>query len=685
MGRKISAKGTPMRTRKLYLLPGLLCGLVFAFAITSPTARAQTTAPNEWTWMGGNNMIGDVCTQGVFCGRPGIYGTLGTPSGGNNPGGRYSGAAWTDNSGKLWLFGGGGFDSAGNNFFLNDLWKFDPASNEWTWVGGSNLVNQTGVYETIGVAAAASVPGARECAVTWTDANGRFWLFGGWGMDGHGEYSALSDLWEFDPSLGQWKWVSGNTFVNQPAVFGTLGVPAPANKPGGLYEAASWIDSSGRLWLFGGYGYDSNAVLGELNDLWRFDPSTNEWTWLGGNSAVGTYCVNGEFCGYVGVYGTMGTPSAGNIPGSRINPATWIDGAGNLWLAFGDGYDDTGAWGDFDDIWQFSPATNEWTWWGGYNTIGTNGRHAGVYGSLGTFSSNNLPGSRDSDSAWTDQSGHAWLFGGWGWDSLSNTGVLNDLWEFDASLNEWVWMGGSSTIGAYDGEGQSGWSGVYGIQGTPSAANLPGSRDSSMTWTGSDGRFWLFGGYGFDSTHAWGSLNDLWIYQPSSATFPVPDFSLAATPASSTVTAGQFGTTSISVTPANGFNSTVSFSCSGLPSGATCIFSPQTVTPSAGVASTTLNVTTDVSMAAIQRPAGPLFPVGALAALACCLGWKKRRLFPILPLIVVIAIGLSQLNGCSGANSGGVPSTPQSATYTITVNATSGSLAHSTSFSLTVN
>jgi hypothetical protein len=165
----------------------------------------------------------------------------------------------------------------------------------------------------------------------------------------------------------------------------------------------------------------------------------------------------------------------------------------------------------------------------------------------------------------------------------------------------------------------------------------------------------------------------------------VMDFSVAATPTSQTVTGGQNGTTSISVTPANGFNSAVTFSCSGLPSGASCGFLPQTVTPSGSAASTTLTVTTTTSMAAIHRHASPFFPISALAALVGCVGWKRRRLFQFLGLIVVGVIGLSSLNGCGGGTSGVGTTPPQSATYTITVNATSGSLVHSTPFSLTVN
>jgi hypothetical protein len=38
--------------------------------------------------------------------------------------------------------------------------------------------------------------------------------------------------------------------------------------------------------------------------------------------------------------------------------------------------------------------------------------------------------------------------------------------------------------------------------------------------------------------------------------------------------AGQSGTATFTVTPMNGFNSQVSFACSGLPSGATCTLNP---------------------------------------------------------------------------------------------------------------
>ena len=69
---------------------------------------------------------------------------------------------------------------------------------------------------------------------------------------------------------------------------------------------------------------------------------TNEWTWVGGSSSVGS---NG---GQPGVYGTLGAPASGNVPGGRFGPVSWTDGSGNLWLFGGQGYDADGNYGNLN-------------------------------------------------------------------------------------------------------------------------------------------------------------------------------------------------------------------------------------------------------------------------------------------------------------------------------------------------
>ncbi len=73
------------------------------------------------------------------------------------------------------------------------------ASNagQWTWADGANTISQKGIYGTEDIPAAANVPGARENSVSWSDASGNLWLFGGLGYDSTGSNGYLNDLWAF--------------------------------------------------------------------------------------------------------------------------------------------------------------------------------------------------------------------------------------------------------------------------------------------------------------------------------------------------------------------------------------------------------------------------------------------------------------------------------------------------------
>ena len=141
----------------------------------------------EWTWISGSDLAS----------QPGTYGPLGTGASSIVPGARAQAFGWSDAAGNFWLFGGTGLDSVGSDGSLNDLWKY--SAGEWTWMGGSNVVNQSGTYGTRGTAASNNVPGARSGAVSWTDASGNLWLFGGGGYDSTGTAGWLNDLWKYEP------------------------------------------------------------------------------------------------------------------------------------------------------------------------------------------------------------------------------------------------------------------------------------------------------------------------------------------------------------------------------------------------------------------------------------------------------------------------------------------------------
>ena len=377
----------------------------------------------------------------------------------------------------------------------------------WVWTGGSNTIpgsnyGNDGIYGTLGVPAAGNIPGGREYGAYCTDASGNFWMFGGYGYDSAGTFAAyLNDLWEFSPSTNQWAWMGGSSThsgFGQKGVYGTLGVGGPGNAPGGRDSAACWIDSVGNLWLFGGTGYDSNGSFGYLNDLWQFNSSTG-WTWVGGSNSL----PNGYLSGQPGVYGTLEAPAAGNAPGGRSGAVAWTDPRGNFWLFGGMGFDSADTQGNLNDLWEFSPSSEQWVWMSGSSTVGGSGNQSGVYGAPGVPASGNVPGGRRDATGWTDSGGNLWLFGGFG-AGASTEGWLNDFWEFNSATLEWTWMGGSS------GQGQSG---SYGSIGTPAPGNIPGARESASAWTDSGGNLWLFGGYGY-AAGSRGDLNDLWEFNP---------------------------------------------------------------------------------------------------------------------------------------------------------------------------
>ncbi len=521
---------TPITVSASETLEAIADNVPAGWSVSYTSSAAYTinlSSAGLWGWMNGSSATLTGCTASPDCGQPGVYGTEGTFAAGNTPGGRDSAASWTDSSGNIWLFGGEGIDANGDadGFVnLNDLWEFNPSTKQWAWIAGSSTVTGggiAGVYGTEGSFASGNLPGSRTWpATTKPDSSGNIWLFGGDGYGASGGLSDLNDLWKFNPSTKQWAWMSGSTTGGQLGVYGTEGTPAAGNVPGARDSGSSWVDSSGNIWLFGGEGFGSGGYWTVLNDLWKYSPSSGEWTWMGGSSA-GTVA---------GTYGTLGTPAAGNIPGSRTNPSVWTDSSGNFWLFGGWGYDSTDAVGWLNDLWKYNPSTNQWTWMGGSNTVGSNGGQPGVYGTLGTPAAGNIPGGRQSSTNWTDSSGNFWLAGGWGFSSADVQGYMNDVWEYLPASNKWAWMGGSNTLPSCSaGAPNCGQSGVYGTEGTPASGNIPGGRISPSSMTDGSGNFWLFGGQGFDASGNFGELNDMWEYQPSGViVVATPTFSPAA-------------------------------------------------------------------------------------------------------------------------------------------------------------
>jgi hypothetical protein len=442
------------------------------------------SSKGQWTWVNGDSTSNNTS----------IYsGTLLNPA---KPGARAYAQKWTDKSGNFWLFGGRGY--VGSAFgVLNDLWKYNPGSNEWNFIKGDSARDRAGVYGSLGMANENNKPGSRGKAFNWTDSTGNLWLFGGFSPFTMFRFPTYySDLWKYNPASNQWTWMKGDSTFNQPGHYGTKGIAAPANKPGNRANSVNWQDRSGNLWLFGGTGvYTINNVTGNgwsLQDLWKYNAATNEWAWMSGDSLPGSFSMN---------HGTKGVASPFTKPGPVQDAVSWTDSSGNFWLFGGQLADKVS-----NELWKFYPATNQWTWIFGDTT----GNSPAVYGIKGIASGNNKPGARINAIGWTDADGDLWLFGGYGLGSVqSQTGNLGDLWKYNIQRNQWTWMSGSDVVN------EKAW---YAGKGVPSVINKPGSRYATANWSDQSGNLWLMGGTENLSGNTGYLLNDLWKYdRPSTA------------------------------------------------------------------------------------------------------------------------------------------------------------------------
>jgi hypothetical protein len=121
---------------------------------------------------------------------------------------------------------------------------------------------------------------------------------------------------------------------------------------------------------------------------------------------------------------------------------------------------------------------------------------------------------------------------------------------------------------------------------TPPANSSVGSQ-LTITVSGGTGT----GTFPIQATGTSGALSHSAAISLTVTAAPVPDFTVACTPASFTIQQGNSGTSNCTVTSVNGFAGLVSLDCTGQPAGVTCGYSPVSVTPTAS-STLTLSVAT---------------------------------------------------------------------------------------------
>jgi FG-GAP-like repeat/Bacterial Ig-like domain (group 3) len=173
-------------------------------------------------------------------------------------------------------------------------------------------------------------------------------------------------------------------------------------------------------------------------------------------------------------------------------------------------------------------------------------------------------------------------------------------------------------------------------------------------------------------------------------TGPAPAFVASLNPGTVTIAAGQSVTTTVTITPQNGFQQAVQFACSGLPTNASCAFSPTTVTPNGTAASTTLSIQMSATASGRVVPryqAGSallfvvfLFGFGGFIGTTLLPGMHRPAMFSVrrllfwfaLMLVAITLFGCRSGGGTSNNNSSNSTSVTVTASTVVQTNVPSG-------------
>lgn len=228
-----------------------------------------------------------------------------------------------------------------------------------------------------------------------------------------------------------------------------------------------------------------------------------------------------------------------------------------------------------------------------------------------------------------------------------------------------------------------------GVSCSPATISVTGSGEANTTLTVNTATSTPGGSSSFTITVTSGS-----VAPTATANLTVASFAMTATAlAPTSITPGNSATSTITVAPAGGFNSTVNLGCAITPATAVppkCSLSSTSVSGASGTP--TLTVSTVAATASV-RPAGTgsmyyatLLPLCGLTLLGASFRSRSRKLLGWL-LVCLMLSGIVWLGACGSGSSprgGGGNGGTTAGSYTVTVTGTSGTLVQTQNLTVTV-
>ena len=182
---------------------------------------------------------------------------------------------------------------------------------------------------------------------------------------------------------------------------------------------------------------------------------------------------------------------------------------------------------------------------------------------------------------------------------------------------------------------------------------------------------------------------------------PTPTLAFNASPASVTISSGKSGTLTVTAQAQSGsFNSPITLSCRNLSTALSCAFSPATITPGSGTATSTLKIsniatsTNSPGKKSLLLYAAWLLPFGGIAGFAFAGDGQRRHWARTLAVFALISVGMVGVS-CGGPSKSTITTvgsqtinttaTVPPSNYSITIQGNSSLSQLSTTINVTVD